>query len=87
MVDNDSITLTINGQKIQVKEGPSVLEVAQNMGINIPTFCDNEALEPYGACRLCCVEVTQGKRTDIKASCLLKAQNGSFTSRPSLADI
>lgn len=76
MGEYNMIKLTINNQDIQVEEGTTILEAAQKIGIKIPTFCYNEALTPYGACRLCCVEVTQGKITDIKASCLLKAQQG-----------
>ncbi|MCK4613913.1 MAG: FAD-dependent oxidoreductase [Thermoplasmata archaeon] len=74
--ENSIVRFSIDGQEIQVEEGTTVLEAAQKIGIKIPTFCYHEALTPYGACRLCCVEVTQDRRTEIKASCLLKAQEG-----------
>ena len=52
-----TITLTIDGQKIETEEGATILEVAREHGIEIPTLCYHEALQPYGACRLCVVEI------------------------------
>ncbi len=69
-------TLTIDGQEIQVEEGASLLEAAEGIGIKIPTLCYYKALSPYGACRLCLVEVTQNGRKMIQASCLYKAEEG-----------
>ena len=51
------ISLTINGQEIQAKKGATVLEAAQAAGIYIPTLCHYPGLPPYGACRLCIVEI------------------------------
>ncbi len=70
------ITLTIDGQKIQVEEGTSLLEAAEGIGIKIPTLCYYKALSPYGSCRLCLVEITQNDRKMIQASCLYKAEEG-----------
>ena len=56
-------TLKINGKKITAPDGATILEAAREHDIKIPTLCSNEALKPYGACRLCIVEVTQ-KRQD-----------------------
>jgi len=70
------ITLTIDGQKVQVEEGTSLLEAAEGIGIKIPTLCYHKALSPYGACRLCLVEITQNGREMIQASCLYKAEEG-----------
>ena len=53
----DNIRLTINGQRIEAKQGMTVLEVAQSAGIYIPTLCYHQDLEPYGGCRLCVVEI------------------------------
>ncbi len=49
--------LTINGIKTEVERGTTVLEAAQFLGIPIPTLCHDDGLTPYGACRLCVVEV------------------------------
>ena len=56
------IKLTIDGRNIEAQEGLTILQVAKQNNIDIPTLCHHDALEPYGACRLCTVEVTAGKR-------------------------
>ncbi|HLB46906.1 MAG TPA: 2Fe-2S iron-sulfur cluster-binding protein, partial [Anaerolineales bacterium] len=53
------IHLTINDQPIEVTEGRTVLEACREHGIPVPTLCYHPALEPYGGCRLCMVEVSQ----------------------------
>ncbi|MEW5768425.1 MAG: FAD-dependent oxidoreductase [bacterium] len=70
------ISLTINDQKIQVEEGTTLLEAARGLNINIPTLCYHKALSPYGACRLCIVEISAGGRSWLSASCLYPAQEG-----------
>jgi NADH dehydrogenase/NADH:ubiquinone oxidoreductase subunit G len=64
------ITLQIDGKEVKAKEGMTVLEAAQGAGIFIPTLCHHEKLEPYGACRLCTVEVETRGRTNLVAACL-----------------
>lgn len=76
MADEKKIKLTIDDQDIEVSAGTTVLEAAKTLGIKIPTLCYHEALSPYGACRLCMVEVTQGNRTTVKASCQLISDEG-----------
>lgn len=68
------IELSIDGKKIQVSEGVTVLRAAQQAGIHIPNLCDHPAVTPYGGCRLCVVEV-EGMRLPT-ASCTLPAANG-----------
>lgn len=51
------INLTINGQKVTAPAGSTILEAAKANGIYIPTLCYDEAVEIYGACGLCVVEV------------------------------
>ncbi len=70
------VTLIINGKKIKAKEGTTVLEAARSSGIDIPTLCSNDALEPYGACRLCIVEIQQAGRTTIESSCTYPVAEG-----------
>ncbi|HEX6303731.1 MAG TPA: formate dehydrogenase subunit alpha [Anaerolineales bacterium] len=69
-----TVTLTINGQAIEVQEGQTVLEAAQQNGIIIPTLCYHKDLSPDGSCRLCVVEV-EGWGREV-ASCTLEASNG-----------
>lgn len=70
------VTLTIDGVKVQTEEGFTILEVARFYGFNIPTLCYHDELTPYGACRLCMVEVDDGRRTRLVASCLYPAKEG-----------
>lgn len=51
------INLTINGKKVAAPEGSTILEAAKQNGIYIPTLCYDEAVEIYGACGVCVVEV------------------------------
>lgn len=70
------LNLTIDGQNIKVEEGKTLIEAAEELGIKIPTLCYHKALSPYGACRVCVVEITQGSNSKIVASCLYPAQEG-----------
>ena len=70
------ISLTIDGQKISLEPGKSVLEACQQMGMKIPTLCHHRALPAYGACRLCLVEVEERGRNRVQASCLYPAREG-----------
>jgi NADH dehydrogenase/NADH:ubiquinone oxidoreductase subunit G len=57
-----NIALTMNGAPVSGREGQTILEVARENGIDIPTLCYIEDLTPVGACRICVVEV-EGSRT------------------------
>jgi len=56
------ITVTLNGRQLGVSEGMTILEAAQENGIDIPTLCYRSELTPLGVCRICVVEV-EGSRT------------------------
>lgn len=68
--------LTINGKKVRVKKGAMVLHAARKLGIHIPTLCYHEALKPYGACRLCLVEVVKGPKPGLVTACTEPAIEG-----------
>jgi len=53
------VTMTIDGKQVTASEGTFLLEAARTAGIEVPTLCHHEALEPYGGCRLCLVDVTR----------------------------
>ncbi|NIX16816.1 MAG: hypothetical protein GWN04_00535, partial [Gammaproteobacteria bacterium] len=70
------VKLTINNQNIEVSEDTTVLEAAQQADIYIPTLCHHADLSPYGACRLCLVDITQNGSSYITTSCNCKAIDG-----------
>ena len=53
----DGVTLSIDGIAVTVPKGSLVIRAAEQLGIEIPRFCDHPLLEPVGACRQCLVEV------------------------------
>jgi bidirectional [NiFe] hydrogenase diaphorase subunit len=65
--------LEIDGQPVTAEEGMTLLEAARSAGIQIPTLCHHEELEPYGGCRLCIVEVSERGRTKLVVSCVYPA--------------
>ena len=70
------INLTIDGKRVEVQEGTTVLQAAEQLGIRIPTLCYFKALSPQGACRLCVVEIVGGARRGLSASCSYVAEEG-----------
>ena len=63
------ITFKLNGKTVQGEEGQYVLQVAQKYGVEIPTLCHHKALEPAGMCRLCTVEMFDGRRSRFVTAC------------------
>ena len=55
------VTLTIDGKEVTVPAGTLIIRAAEQVGVEIPRFCDHPLLEPVGACRQCYVEV-EGQR-------------------------
>ncbi|MFI7277553.1 NADH-quinone oxidoreductase subunit G [Streptomyces sp. NPDC049879] len=70
----DLVTLTIDGIEISVPKGTLVIRAAEELGIEIPRFCDHPLLDPAGACRQCIVEV-EGQRKPM-ASCTITCTEG-----------
>lgn len=70
------ITLTINGLDVSVEDGTTLLEAARFFGFPIPTLCHMEGLSPYGACRLCLVEIGEGAGAKLVSSCTYPAAEG-----------
>lgn len=68
------VNLTIDGKAIQVPKGTTVYNAAKQMGINIPIFCYLDRMPPFGACRMCLVEVE--KMSKPQASCTLEVSEG-----------
>ncbi|WP_413757612.1 NADH-quinone oxidoreductase subunit G [Streptomyces sp. MMBL 11-3] len=70
----DLVSLTIDGAEISVPKGTLVIRAAEQLGIEIPRFCDHPLLDPAGACRQCIVEV-EGQRKPM-ASCTITCTDG-----------
>lgn len=70
------VKTVIDGREIEVARDTWALEAAERLGIRIPTLCRHAALTPYGACRLCVVEVTKGKSTWLTTACDLPIREG-----------
>lgn len=76
------IEITLNDQKVQVEEGCTILDAANKIGVDIPALCHQTSvepysasgsnptsMEPYGACRLCTVEIHDGRKTRMVTAC------------------
>ena len=70
----EAIKLTIDGAEIEAKPGQTVLQAAIDNNVYIPYLCYWPGMKPYGACRMCCVEVEGGRGTP--ASCTLPVAEG-----------
>ena len=69
------ILLKIDGRDVKASKGMTLLEAARSAGVWIPTLCYHEKLEPFGACRLCIVEVEIRGWTRIVVSCVYPVEN------------
>ncbi len=70
------IQLKINGIDVSVDRGTTLLEAATFLGLPIPTLCHMEGLTPYGACRLCVVEIGAPPNSRLVTSCTYPAEEG-----------
>lgn len=78
------IHLTINDQKYEIPEGRTILEACREHGIYVPTLCYHPALEPYGGCRLCMVELVQAPRPSrLVAACVYPCEEGAVVNTDS----
>ena len=68
------VNITINGRKTSVQEGTTILNAAQNVGVEIPHLCYWEDLNEIGACRICVVEL-EGK-DKLVSSCNTEVEEG-----------
>jgi NADH-quinone oxidoreductase subunit G len=84
---SELVTLTIDGKEITVPRGTLVIRAAEQLGIEIPRFCDHPFLDPVGACRQCYVEI-EGQRklftsctTEVADGMIVRSQNTSGIAR------
>ncbi|QHE92443.1 formate dehydrogenase subunit alpha [Pandoraea fibrosis] len=81
------VTLEIDGQRVTVPAGTSIMRAAAGHDVNIPKLCATDSLEPFGSCRLCLVEI-EGRR-GFPASCTTPVEPGMKvrTQSPKLQDL
>ncbi|MFN0171856.1 MAG: formate dehydrogenase subunit alpha [Bryobacteraceae bacterium] len=84
-VSETQVTLEIDGSRVTVPRGTSIMRAAIDAGIQVPKLCATDKLEPFGSCRLCLVEIEGRKGTP--ASCTTPAEPGMKvrTQSPKLA--
>jgi NADH dehydrogenase/NADH:ubiquinone oxidoreductase subunit G len=69
-----SATITLDGQQVAFTPGETIYEIAQRQGTFVPTLCYDPRLKPFGACRLCVVDLKTSKNP--VASCTTQATPG-----------
>jgi NADH-quinone oxidoreductase subunit G len=70
----DLVTCTIDGVEVHVPKGTLIIRACEQVGVQVPRFCDHPLLDPVGACRQCLVEV-EGQRKPV-ASCTVTVADG-----------
>ena len=87
MTDGDLVTLAIDGKEVTVPKGTLLIRAAEQLGIEVPRFCDHPYLDPAGSCRQCYVEV-EGQRklmtactTPVGPDMVVRTQNTSDQAR------
>ena len=72
--ESDVKTLVIDEQEVSARAGQTILEVARENEINIPTLCHLDGLSDVGACRLCLVEIKGSNK--LLPACVTTVQEG-----------
>ena len=83
----DDITLTIDGAQVTTKPGTMIIQAAMDAGLYIPYLCYYPGMKPFGACRMCVVEIEGGPRS--AASCTVPSADGMEvrTNTPALLEL
>jgi heterodisulfide reductase subunit A2 len=71
----NTVKISIDGVEYQTEAGKTILEVCRGNQIEIPTLCYSPALEPYGSCRLCVVEIEKRGRKSLQTACTYPVSN------------
>jgi heterodisulfide reductase subunit A len=71
----DRVQVIVDGRTAEVPRGTTVLQAARQMGVTIPTLCNYRGLSPYGACRVCLVEIETPRGRQLVASCSHPIEN------------
>ena len=89
--DVDLVTLTIDGVQVSVPKDTLVIRAAEQIGVQIPRFCDHPLLAPVGACRQCLVEVPDAGNgrgfPKPQASCTLPVTEGMVVNTQATSEV
>jgi NADH-quinone oxidoreductase subunit G len=87
----DLVTLTIDGVQVSVPPGTLVIRAAEQVGVQIPRFCDHPLLEPVGACRQCLVDVPDAGNgrpmPKPQASCTIPVAEGMVVNTQATSEV
>ena len=85
-MEENLVTLTIDGVQVKAPKGTTILEAAKLAGIDIPTLCFLKEINEVGDCRMCIVEV-EGRR-GFATSCIQTVEEGKVvhTHTPSVLE-
>ena len=72
----DMINVKINGIAVSVPQGSTVLEAARVAGVEVPTLCFMKEKNEIGACRICMVEVNEGRGFRLVTACVFPCSEG-----------
>lgn len=72
---SETITLTIDGQEVSVPEGTTILGAARQLGGDVPVICYHDATTSPGLCRMCVVDVNDGRL--LQPACVTACQSGA----------
>jgi NADH dehydrogenase/NADH:ubiquinone oxidoreductase subunit G len=70
------VRITVQGREHEANEGESLLMALRRHGYRVPSLCHHDAVTPYGACRLCLVEVQRGRKRKLTTSCNCPVERG-----------
>ncbi|HET7430947.1 MAG TPA: 2Fe-2S iron-sulfur cluster-binding protein, partial [Nocardioides sp.] len=87
----DLVTLTIDGVQVSVPKDTLVIRAAEQVGVQIPRFCDHPLLEPVGACRQCLVDVPDAGNgrgmPKPQASCTIPVAEGMVVNTQATSEV
>lgn len=84
-MSEDKLKITINGIETRCERGTTILTAARQAGVEIPTLCHDDRLEPYGGCRLCIVQIKGVNRplpactTPVSNNMIITTENETLT--------
>ncbi|MGE0729775.1 MAG: NADH-quinone oxidoreductase subunit NuoG [Acidimicrobiia bacterium] len=71
-----TVSVEINGHTIEANPGELVIDAAERNGVHIPRFCYHNRMRPVGMCRMCLVEIDQGRGPALSPSCMIPVTEG-----------